>query len=50
RTAEAIAGACDEVILNLLAQPDGENEGPAAVRDLTLFILRGLGLSQPTES
>ncbi|MFK7801580.1 MAG: TetR/AcrR family transcriptional regulator [Anaerolineae bacterium] len=50
RAAEAIAGACDEVILNLLSQPDGENDGTAAVRDLTLFILRGLGFSSSTEA
>lgn len=50
RAAEAIAGACDEVILNLLAQPDGENDGSAAVRDLTLFILRGLGFSSSAEA
>ena len=43
RSAEMIAGACDEAILNLLAQPDAESGGPAAVRDMTLFILRGLG-------
>ncbi len=50
RAAEAIAGACDEVILNLLSQPDGENDGQAAVRDLTLFILRGLGFSSSAEA
>lgn len=43
RSAEMIAGACDEAILNLLAQPDAEASGQAAVRDITLFILRGLG-------
>ncbi len=43
RSAEMIAGACDEAILNLLAQPDAESSGPATVRDITLFILRGLG-------
>ncbi|MEM8860444.1 MAG: TetR/AcrR family transcriptional regulator [Chloroflexota bacterium] len=45
RAAEAIAGACDEVVLNLLAQPDAEQGGTAAIRDLTLFILRGLGFN-----
>ncbi|MEM9775534.1 MAG: TetR/AcrR family transcriptional regulator [Chloroflexota bacterium] len=45
RSAEAIAGACDEVVLNLLSQPDAERGGTAAVRDMTLFILRGLGFN-----
>ncbi|MDJ0756360.1 MAG: TetR/AcrR family transcriptional regulator [Ardenticatenaceae bacterium] len=43
RAAEAITGACDEVILNLLQNPRGENEAPAAIKDLSFFILRGLG-------
>lgn len=40
RTAEAVAGAVDEVILNLLNEPDPEREGEAVVGDLSAFILR----------
>lgn len=40
RTAEGVAGALDEMVLNLLAQPDAAAEAAAAVRDMTLFILR----------
>ena len=47
RMAEAIAGGCDEVILNLLNHPHAEHEAAAAVRDLTFFILRGLGYREP---
>lgn len=43
RMSEAIAGACDEVILNLLNSRSAEGEAAAAVRDLTFFILRGVG-------
>jgi AcrR family transcriptional regulator len=39
RAAAAIAGAVDEVLLNLLSSPDPEREAEAAVRDLTRFIL-----------
>ncbi len=42
RTAEAVAGAVDEVILNLLNEPDPEREGEAVVSDLTAFILRAV--------
>lgn len=40
RTAEAIAGALDEVILSLLNHPQPDSEAPAAIRALTAFILR----------
>ncbi len=39
RTAEALAGAFDEVILNLLSLPDPAAESGAAVRDMTQFAL-----------
>ncbi len=45
RTAEAIAGAHDEVILHLLSHHDPKGEAPAALRDLTLFLLRAIGIS-----
>ncbi|GEM_PF-715482 len=41
-TAEAIAGACDEVILNLINLPDAEREAEAVVNDLVEFILRAV--------
>jgi len=40
RTAEAFAGAFDEVILNLLEQPDLEREAGPVVQDLLQFALR----------
>ena len=40
RTAEAFAGAFDEVVLNLLDQPDSEIEAATAVKEMTLFALR----------
>ncbi|MEM7798115.1 MAG: TetR/AcrR family transcriptional regulator [Chloroflexota bacterium] len=43
RVAEAVAGACDEVLLHLLEQPTREAESEAATRDLTIFILRAIG-------
>ena len=43
RTAEALAGAFDEVVLNLLAQPESEREADAATRDLVDFALRATG-------
>lgn len=43
RTAEAIAGACDEVVLHLLDQPSRESEGDGAIQDLTVFVLRAIG-------
>ncbi len=43
RTAEGLTGAVDQIILNLLAQPD-RNEGvAAAVLDMTRFVLRATG-------
>jgi AcrR family transcriptional regulator len=42
RTAEALTGACDEVILNLLNQPDAEREAEAVVNDLAAFALRAI--------
>lgn len=39
-TAEALVGALDEVILNLLEQPDAEREAEGVVNDMTAFILR----------
>lgn len=46
RTAEALAGAIDEVILHLIRQPDPDSEGAAVVRDLTLFALRAVGFKE----
>jgi hypothetical protein len=43
RTAEALAGAFDEVVLNLLAQPEPELEADAAVHDMLDFALRATG-------
>jgi len=40
RTAEAFAGAFDEVILNLLAQPEAEREAHTALQDMLQFALR----------
>jgi hypothetical protein len=45
RTAEALAGAFDEVVLNLLNQPDPEAEAEAAVQDLAALALRAAGYS-----
>lgn len=42
RTAEALAGAINEVILHLLDQPDPGQEGAAAVQDMTDFALRAV--------
>ncbi len=50
RMSEAVAGACDEVILNLLNSPGAEDEAAGAVRDLTFFILRGLGYREEEKS
>ena len=43
RTAEGVAGAIDEVVLNLISQPDSEAQANGAVQDLTAFILRATG-------
>lgn len=42
RTAEALVGAYDEVILNLFNHPELESEAATAVRDLTQFTLRAV--------
>lgn len=42
RSAEALAGSLDEVVLNLLEQPDPEREAPAAVEQITQFVLRAV--------
>ena len=42
RTAEALAGAVDEVILNLLNQSDPQEQASSAVEDLTQFSLRAI--------
>ncbi|HSM55000.1 MAG TPA: TetR/AcrR family transcriptional regulator [Candidatus Sulfomarinibacteraceae bacterium] len=42
RSAEGLAGAVDEVVLNLLNQPDPEREAEAVVSDLTAFVLRAV--------
>jgi AcrR family transcriptional regulator len=43
RTAEALAGAFDEVVINLLNQADPDAKAERAVRDLTTFTLRAVG-------
>jgi AcrR family transcriptional regulator len=43
RTAAAIAGAVDEVLLNLLNLTNPEQQAEAVVRDLTQFILGATG-------
>ena len=40
--AEILAGGIDEVVLNLLKQPDAQDEAGTAVRDTTSFILRAV--------
>ncbi|MFN2190179.1 MAG: TetR/AcrR family transcriptional regulator [Candidatus Promineifilaceae bacterium] len=42
RSAEAITGAVDEVILHLLDEPDPKEESESAVKDLTEFVLRAV--------
>jgi AcrR family transcriptional regulator len=42
RSAEALAGAVDEVILNLLNAPHPETEASAALQDLNAFLLRAV--------
>ncbi len=42
RSAEALGGAIDEVILNVLDQPDPQEELPAAIKDITQFALRAV--------
>jgi AcrR family transcriptional regulator len=45
RAAEALAGAFDEVVLNLLAQPMPDAEAVAAANDMLHFALRALAYS-----
>lgn len=42
RVAEAFAGAFDEVVLQLLALPEPDQEAGAVVQELTLFSLRAV--------
>ncbi len=42
RSAEALVGAIDEVILNLLGSAEPIEELPAAINDLTQFALRAI--------
>ena len=42
RSAEAISGAIDEVILHLLDRPDPGDEAPTAVKELSEFVLRAV--------
>ncbi len=42
RVAEAFAGAFDEVVLQLLATPEPEEEAGAVIQELTLFSLRAI--------
>lgn len=41
-TAEALAGAFDEVVLNLLQQPDPQLEAQSVLKDVTQFALRAI--------
>lgn len=43
RVAEAITGATDEVVLQLLEQPDPEEGVETAVHELAAFVLRAVG-------
>lgn len=45
RSAEALAGAFDEVVLNLLSYPDPELEAATTVQDITQFALRAVAYS-----
>lgn len=45
RTAEFLAGGCDEAILNLLAQPNPD--GATAADELTVLMLRAVGYDGP---
>lgn len=47
RAAEAVAGAVDEVVLNLLEQPDPERESDGVVGELSAFILRAVAYQGP---
>ncbi len=50
RSAEAVAGAIDEVILNVLEQPDPEREAEGVVRDLSAFVLRAVAFHGPQDA
>jgi AcrR family transcriptional regulator len=50
RTAEALTGAFDEVVFNLLEQPEAKAEAAAAAADMTHFALRAVGLLPLTSS
>jgi hypothetical protein len=43
RSAEAITGAVNQVILTLLAYPDRENMARGFIEDMSRFILRATG-------
>jgi hypothetical protein len=43
RTAEAISGAVDQIILGLLSEPDPEDMAAEAAKDATQFVLRAVG-------
>ncbi len=45
RSAEALTGAFDEVVLNLLNEPDMETEAEHALRDMVDFTLRAVAYS-----
>jgi AcrR family transcriptional regulator len=45
RTAEALAGAADEVVLNVLARPRPEADAADAIQELTALALRAVGYS-----
>lgn len=46
RSAEALAGAFDEVILNLLAFPEPEIEASTAIIEMTNFALQAVGFRE----
>lgn len=47
RTAEALAGAFDEVILHLLNRPDPDREAAAARSEMVDFAIRAVGYTGP---
>jgi hypothetical protein len=50
RSAEAAAGATDEVVLQLLDYPDPEEMAETAVPELAEFILRAVGFTKIPQS
>lgn len=50
RTAEALSGACDEVVLHLLALQNPDLESAGAIRDLVGFALRAIGYKAAGEN